>query len=211
MIEKPTLDLEKALWEQGFFYIAGIDEAGRGAWAGPVMAGAVILPIDLDLLNIMDGVRDSKQMTPLERDRMAAIIMDQALCWSVGSADHQEIDQFGILPATRLAMERAIMDLSVKPQYLLLDYVWLPRQMTPQQSMPKGDIHSLSIASASILAKVFRDRWMTTEASEKYPVYGFDQHKGYGTQLHQSRLEEFGPCEIHRKTFHPILKDLTLF
>lgn len=211
MIEKPTLDLEKALWEQGFFYIAGIDEAGRGAWAGPVMAGAVILPIDLDLLNIMDGVRDSKQMTPLERDRMAAIIMDQALCWSVGSADHQEIDQLGILPATRLAMERAIMDLSVKPQYLLLDYVWLPRQMTPQQSMPKGDIHSLSIASASILAKVFRDRWMTTEASEKYPVYGFDQHKGYGTQLHQSRLEEFGPCEIHRKTFHPILKDLTLF
>ena len=211
MIEKPSLDHEKALWEQGFFYIAGVDEAGRGAWAGPVTAGAVVLPVDEMLLKIMDGVRDSKQMMAAEREEMARVVVDHALCWAVGSADNLEIDRIGILPATRLAMERAISSLSVQPQYLLLDYIFLPHLMMPQKSMPKGDVHSLSIAAASILAKVSRDHWMSTTAAADYPGYGFEQHKGYGTQLHQTRLLEFGPCPIHRKSFKPISEDLTLF
>ncbi len=211
MIEKPSLNIEKALWEQGFFYIAGIDEAGRGAWAGPVTAGAAILPVDDELLIFLDGVRDSKQMTSAEREQMALLIMESAVCWAVGSADNHEIDRIGILPATRLAMERAISGLSVTPDYLLIDYVFLPRVMLPQKSMPKGDIHSLSIAAASILAKGSRDRWMTEVAAVDFPQYGFEKHKGYGTQLHQDCLATFGPCALHRQSFKPVGGERTLF
>ncbi len=211
MIEKPTLQYEKALWEQGFFYIAGIDEAGRGAWAGPVTAGAAILPVEDHLLNLLDGVRDSKQMTAAEREQMAQVITANAVCWAVGAADNLEIDRIGILPATRLAMERAIEGLSVHPDFLLTDYVFLPRVMLPQKPLPKGDVHSLSIASASVLAKVTRDRWMSEVAAVNFPQYGFEKHKGYGTQLHQDSLATYGPCAIHRQSFKPVGGELRLF
>ncbi|HNY93822.1 MAG TPA: ribonuclease HII, partial [Flexilinea sp.] len=184
MKKNPTLDYEKALWEQGFFYVAGIDEAGRGAWAGPVMAGAVIFPVDENLPVILDGVRDSKQMTPETREEKFRIITDYAIGWAVGSASNWEIDSMGILPATRLAMDRAIAQLQPLPQYLLIDYVRLFRQMMPQKSIIKGDECSYSIAAASILAKVCRDHWMVEHCAEEFPQYGFEHHKGYGTQFH---------------------------
>jgi len=211
MKKNPTLDYEKALWEQGFFYVAGIDEAGRGAWAGPVMAGAVIFPVDENLPVIFDGVRDSKQMTPETREEKFQVIIDYAIGWAVGSASNWEIDSMGILPATRLAMDRAIAQLQPLPQYLLIDYVQLFRQMMPQKSIIKGDECSYSIAAASILAKVCRDHWMVENCAEEFPQYGFEHHKGYGTQFHQEALEKYGPCKYHRKSFHPIASELKLF
>ena len=198
------MTFEKALWERGFFSIAGVDEAGRGAWAGPVAAGAVILPTDPNLLRVLDGAMDSKMMTPKERAELEPRIRSAAAACGVGMADNDEIDRIGILPATRLAMARAIAALSVSPDYLLIDYVQLPEQKIPQQSIKHGDALSLSIACGSILAKVSRDRWMREFAASEYPTYGFEKHKGYGTKMHQDALYQDGPCPIHRKTFRPI-------
>lgn len=211
MKEDPTLEFERALWELGSFFVAGIDEAGRGAWAGPVMAGAVILPVDKTLCEVLKGVRDSKMMTPRERDEMFDLINQTALTWAVGEASHQEIDRMGILNATKLAMKRAINGLSVEPAHLLIDYVRLQDVTIPQTGIKHGDAISLSIACASIMAKVTRDRWMTEVADPHYPEYGFGQHKGYGTKQHSDALELYGPCPLHRMTFRPIAKDLTLF
>ena len=138
------MTFEKALWERGFFSIAGVDEAGRGAWAGPVAAGAVILPTDPNLLRVLDGAMDSKMMTPKERAELEPRIRSAAAACGVGMADNDEIDRIGILPATRLAMARAIAALSVSPDYLLIDYVQLPEQKIPQQSIKHGDALSLS-------------------------------------------------------------------
>ncbi len=203
MVVDPTIEFEKSLWKQGFQLVAGIDEAGRGAWAGPVMAGAAILPVDYLIGIALHGVRDSKMLSPAQREKMAEIIKAHALSWAVGSADNLEIDQIGILPATKLAMRRALEALSVIPDYLLIDFVHLPEIAIPQLSIVKGDAKSLSIASASILAKTTRDKWMTENAAVSYPHYGFEKHKGYGTKLHRDRIAEWGPCEIHRLTFKP--------
>ena len=206
----PSLEFEEALWKQGLLLVAGIDEAGRGTWAGPVMAGAVILPADPGILTRLAGVRDSKLMTPAERDSMYDVITREASFWAVGTADNREVDSIGILNATRLAMKRALDGLGTVPQHLLIDYVRLHDVPIPQQGIKHGDMLSLSIACASVLAKVTRDRFMTAAAAE-FPQYGFEKHKGYGTKQHQEALKQYGPCPLHRMSFHPLKEDLTLF
>ena len=207
----PTLEFETALWDQGILSVAGIDEAGRGAWAGPVTAGAVILPANTGILEKLNGVRDSKLMTPAEREAMFGIIQDNAAAWAVGEADAEEIDRIGILNATKNAMKRAITGLGTAPEHLLIDYVRLHDVTIPQTGIKHGDMLSLSIACASVLAKVSRDRYMTNTAAELYPQYGFAQHKGYGTGLHQEALAQYGPCPIHRRSFRPLAQDIRLF
>lgn len=207
----PTLEYEEALWKQGFFLVAGIDEAGRGCWAGPVTAGALILPADAAMLTVLKGARDSKMMTPDERERMFAVITGHALTWAVGEADNTEIDRVGILNATKNAMKRAIAALNPQPVRLLIDYVRLHDVTIPQTGIKHGDAVSLSIACASILAKVTRDRLMCETAARLYPQYGFERHKGYGTKLHREALEQYGPCPLHRLSFKPLADDLRLF
>jgi ribonuclease HII len=194
----PTLEFEKNLWKAGFNCIAGMDEAGRGAWAGPVCAAAVILPPDPSLTQTLEKVRDSKLMTPLARETWAPRIKATALAWSVGFASAQEIDALGILPATKLAATRALQTL--QPDYLLTDYLIFPNLELPQTALVKGDRLSLSVAAASVLAKTARDSLMGG-MDRQYPAYGFARHKGYGTRLHQAAIHRFGLCKIHRKSF----------
>lgn len=201
--QTPTFQFEQAFWQYGLLHVAGVDEAGRGCWAGPVTAGAVIFPADEVIAEQLDGVRDSKQMTHKKRESLLPVIQKQALAWSVGWASNIEIDAYGIVPATRLAMNRAIHSLKVPPQALVIDAVRLPVIDLPQRSMKFGDALSWSIAAASICAKVYRDRWMA-QAEERYPGYGFARHKGYGTRQHQQALKTIGPCELHRFTFRPL-------
>jgi ribonuclease HII len=198
------LYLEKKFWHKGQL-VAGLDEAGRGAWAGPVAAGAVILPPSDRIKAALNGVRDSKQMTPLARERWADQIKQQSLSWSVGFASAQEIDRIGILPATRLASVRALEGLSLAPAHLLHDHLkWEDCPLT-HTSLVRGESESLSIAAASVLAKTARDAWMR-ELDEKFPGYGFARHKGYGTRLHQKAIAQFGLCAEHRKSFR-IMKE----
>jgi ribonuclease HII len=199
----PDLQFEQALWRQGVSFVAGFDEAGRGAWAGPVVAGAVILPSEISICEKLKGVRDSKQLSPEQRSELAPLIRESALAWGVGESSAAEIDALGILPATRLAMMRALQALTTCSQHLLIDALFLPDVDIPQTALIKGDQRSLSIAAASILAKTSRDAWMVS-SERQYPQYGFAQHKGYGTALHQQRLAEHGASPIHRFTFAPI-------
>jgi ribonuclease HII len=197
----PDLSFELPIWALASS-TAGLDEAGRGAWAGPVVAAAVMLPMDEHVLKRLKGVRDSKQVTHDERTRLAEIIRGEAI-WGVGFAANGEIDAIGILPATRLAMSRALVALTRQPNVLLLDALFLPDVAIPQIELIKGDQRCLSIAAGSILAKTARDAWMAT-AADDYPEYGFDRHKGYGTREHLEALARYGVCEIHRTTFRPI-------
>lgn len=199
----PNLIFESALWQAGCGQVAGLDEAGRGAWAGPVAAAAVILPQNPALEQKLAGVRDSKQLSAQQRSALAPLIKESALGWAVGYADAAEIDRYGILSCTRLAMQRALLGLAQKPAHLLIDALFLPENTLPQTSLLKGDQRSLSIAAASILAKTSRDAWMWA-CDPLYPQYAFGRHKGYGTALHQQMLARFGPCEIHRQSFEPI-------
>ncbi len=162
----PNISFELNLWDEGINLIAGIDEAGRGAWAGPVYAAAVIFPKDQNLQLLLTGIDDLKKLTPHKRDECAIQIKKAALAWQVGSASSVEIDQLGIVPATKLAMKRAVFGLSFYPQHLLIDFLTLPELLIPQTSMVKGDARSLSIASASILAKTSRDAEMVSLAKE---------------------------------------------
>lgn len=198
----PDLVFELELWNDGIQYIAGLDEAGRGALAGPVAAGAVILPNDKALLaSTLSGARDSKQMTPLERESLAPRIREVALAWAVGFATPQEIDLQGIVWATRLAAHRALYQFTLTPQYLLTDFrLELPQIHIPQKSLVKGDARCLSIACASILAKTERDALMR-ELETQYPGYGLGRNKGYGTQAHRSALKRLGLSDVHRRTF----------
>jgi ribonuclease HII len=198
----PDTFFETVLWQSGLNYIAGLDEAGRGALAGPVVVGAVILPNDQTLLSsTLSGARDSKQMTPRQRERLAIKIKEIALNWSVGFADAHEIDLQGIVRATRLAAIRALHQFSLSPQYLLTDFrLELPQLDISQTSLVKGDALCLSIACASILAKTERDAQMQ-KLDIKYPGYGLGKHKGYGTQAHRSALKRLGYSSIHRKSF----------
>ena len=201
MISNPDLTYESNLWSC-YRYIAGLDEAGRGALAGPVAVGAVILPSrDPLLLRTLEGVRDSKQMTPFERESLAPRIQEAALSWSVGFSSAEEIDALGIVPATRLAALRALQDLSFFPQYLLTDFrLELPQLDIPQTSLVKGDALCLSIAAASVLAKTTRDAFML-DMDSQYQGYGLGKHKGYGTQSHRLAMRRLGLSPIHRKTF----------
>ncbi|MDF0667958.1 MAG: ribonuclease HII [Nitrospira sp.] len=183
----------------GYRRIAGIDEAGRGPLAGPVVAAAVVLPIRCRL----SGVDDSKQLSEGRRDRLYAAILEQAVGMGIGSADAGEIDRLNILEATRLAMRRAIDQLAPPPDYLLIDAVTLPGVRISVRPIIKGDSLSLSIAAASIIAKVTRDRLMA-KYHDMFPEYDFLSHKGYGTTGHLQRLARHGPCSIHRRTFTPV-------
>ncbi len=200
---RPTLAVEFGLWQQGLSRIAGLDEAGRGAWAGPVAAGAVILSPAADLVERLKGVRDSKQMTACQRTFWAERIRAVAMAWGVGFASCTEIDEMGIVPATRLAMQRALQQLEIPPEHLLIDALRLPAVDLPQQAVIKGDTHILSIAAASVLAKTERDARMARLDGE-YPGYAFARHKGYGTAAHRAALESLGPCAEHRRSFSPV-------
>ena len=204
---RPDISFELNLWDQGINFIAGIDEAGRGAWAGPVYAAAIIFPSDHNLLFNLPGIDDSKKLTPQKRSECAIRIKQIALAWQTGSASSVEIDQLGILPATRLAMKRAVLGLPNLPQHLLIDFLTLPEVMIPQTPLVKGDARSLSIASASILAKTSRDDEMVL-LTKDHPGYGFAQHKGYGTSHHQKMISLHGPTPIHRMTFKPLIKSI---
>ena len=198
--DSPDLNFERALWSQGVQYVAGIDEAGRGALAGPVAAGVVILPARQDLPAQLSGVRDSKQMTPDQRAEWARNLRLIALAWGVGLASASEIDALGIVPATRLAAQRALRQLSIQPEHLLLDFLQLPQVSLPQTSLVKGDERSLSIAAASILAKTSRDA-LLCDFERQYPGYGFASHKGYGTVAHRQAMQRLGLSPIHRRSF----------
>lgn len=205
----PDLRYEHLFLDDGLTIIAGLDEAGRGAWAGPVAAGAVILPLDrVDLPAALEGVRDSKLCTARERERLDGMVREVAEGVGVGMASVEEIDAMGIAPATRLAMRRALEALPLAPQALLIDYVRLREVKLPQRSITKGDQQSYSIAAASIVAKVARDRLMA-ELDAEYPGYSLAAHKGYGTRRHQAALDELGPCSLHRRSFSPIRQRLT--
>lgn len=203
------LTLETAVSQQhNFTHIAGIDEAGRGALAGPVVAAAVILPLNDQIETLLDGVNDSKQLTAKRRETLFDLICQHALAYGIGKQPASVIDEIGILPANRLAMGTAVTQLSPAPQFLLIDgRIRLPQLNIPQKSIVRGDSQSLSIAAASILAKVTRDRIMC-ELDRQFPLYGFAQHKGYGTQQHRDALVQHGPCAQHRHSFAPIRRPL---
>ncbi|MBR0522300.1 MAG: ribonuclease HII, partial [Firmicutes bacterium] len=190
------LRYERELWASGCRYIAGVDEVGRGPLAGPVVTAAVILPEDFDLL----GVDDSKKLTPKKRDELFEKIKEAAVCWAVGRREPGRIDEINILNATKEAMLDAVNGLSVRPDHVLIDAVKLPSLDIPQTSLIHGDALSVSIAAASILAKVTRDREME-EMARVWPGYSFEKNKGYGTKAHYEGLKALGPCPIHRKTF----------
>ncbi len=202
----PHLNFERALWEQDIFYVAGIDEAGRGALAGPVTAAAVILPRQKSVLSQLSEVQDSKMLSPSERESMRALIETKSITWGVGFASNIKIDQISIISATRLAIERALKNLTQDPEHLLVDYLVLSELNIPQTRLVKGDARSLSIAAASILAKTHRDQWMISNANE-FPAYDFVSNKGYGTEAHRQAIIKHGPCSLHRMTFAP-LKEL---
>lgn len=196
----PSFQFEEKLRKEGHCVLAGIDEAGRGPLAGPVVAAACILPHGLSF----SGVNDSKKLKPSERERLFEEITSHPdVIWASGLMDHDVIDQVNIYQATILAMIQAADGLKLKPDYLLVDGLKLPHPVIPCQKIIKGDELSHSIASASIIAKVIRDRLME-KYDKDYPEYGFSRHKGYGTRAHILALKEFGPSPIHRKTFGPV-------
>ena len=213
----PTLEEEVALLSQGYSFIAGVDEAGRGSLAGPVVAAAVILPLGIpfrfdpdECLACFEGVRDSKQLTARERDRLFEVIMQHAVAVGVGIGSVEMIDERNILQATKYAMRDALAQLAIPPQALLLDAIHLPDIDILQRSIIKGDALCLSIAAASIIAKVTRDRMMI-QLHEHFPAYGFAQHKGYGTEYHLVALREHGATPHHRRSFAPVREIFGLF
>ena len=201
-LQIPSFAEEKRLEAQGYQLIAGIDEAGRGALAGPVVAAATILPCHIDT-PWLSQVRDSKQLKPAKRELLFHHIHEIAISIGIGVVPHEVIDSQGIIKATRLAMKLAIDQLSPPPQSLLIDYMLLPEVPLPQWGIKNGDSLCFSIACASIIAKVARDQLMT-EFDRVYPGYGLAQHKGYGTKEHISCLHRLGPSSIHRQSFRPV-------
>ena len=202
----PNLHFEQELWDSGIDIVAGIDEAGRGALAGPVAAGVVILSKKKDLSKTLHGVQDSKQLTAKARAEWLVVIEDNALSCQVGFASAAEVDEIGIMPATRLAATRALAKTTPAPQHLLIDWISIPEAKLPETSLAKGDARSLSIACASIAAKVRRDAYLI-ELDDVYPGYGFARHKGYGTAKHLAAINELGPCAVHRQSFSPFHDD----
>lgn len=195
---KVMLQNEQTIWANGLTLIAGIDEVGRGPLAGPVVAAAVVLPEDFTIL----GINDSKQLTSEKREELFTEIQKHALGIGIGVKDHTIIDDVNIYQATKLAMLEAVQHLPQVPDYLLIDAMKLPTTI-PQESLIKGDSKSLSIAAASIVAKVTRDRIMS-EYDQLYPGYGFAQNSGYGTKIHLAGIEKIGVCPIHRHSFAPV-------
>lgn len=196
MSEKNMWQIEQSYYDQGIALICGVDEAGRGPLAGPVCAAAVILPANIDI----PGLDDSKKLTDKRRRELMPVIKEKAIAYGIAFADHHEIDEINILQATFLAMERAIAQLSVRPELALIDGNRQKDFGIPVQTVVHGDSLSASIAAASVLAKVTRDDYMLEMASQ-YPQYAFDVHKGYGTKAHYAAITALGACPIHRMTF----------
>ncbi|MFA5072916.1 MAG: ribonuclease HII [Nitrospirota bacterium] len=197
--ECDSLYFERSARKDGYTCIAGLDEAGRGPLAGPVVAAAVVLPHGL----LIPGVTDSKLVQEPERETLFELIQSQAVCFGIGIVDERTIDEINIYQATIVAMEQALQQLDPQPDYLLLDAITLPRISLPQKPLIKGHLRSHSIGAASILAKVTRDRLMA-ELHEKFPLYNFHKHKGYATKEHLTLLQKHGPCDAHRKRFGPV-------
>ncbi len=200
--QKPSFAEEKILKAQGYRLIAGVDEVGRGSLAGPVVAAAVILPVNINV-PWLSQVRDSKLLSPARRELLFPHIRKVAISIGIGMIRHEVIDAQGIVKATHLAMKQAIEQLSPPPEYLLIDYLLLPEISLPQKGIINGDYLCFSIACASIMAKVTRDRLMI-KLNDIYPGYGLAQHKGYFTEEHLSCLCRLGPSPIHRQSFHPV-------
>ena len=190
------LEYEQLYNSQGYKAVCGVDEAGRGPLAGPVFAAAVILPEGLEI----EGVTDSKKLSEKKREQLFDVICEKALAYSIASASVEEIEELNILRADMLAMKRAVEGLKVKADFAMIDGNKTPQLDIPCVAIVKGDAKSESIAAASILAKVSRDRLML-EMAKKYPAYNFEKHKGYGTKLHYEMIEQYGISPIHRKTF----------
>ncbi len=193
-----NLEIERALWLQGIEHIAGVDEAGRGPLAGPVVAAAVIFSKEF----IIEGVDDSKKCTAKQREELFALIMEQAVSVGIGIVDHEVIDRINILQATIFAMRKSVENLNIQPDYTLFDGNSFNHETLKFQNIIGGDAKSFTIAAASIIAKVTRDRLMC-ELDIRFPQYGFARHKGYGTRQHIEAIREHGLCEIHRRSFHP--------
>ncbi len=201
----PNFIAERKFQRQGHLRVAGLDEVGRGAWAGPLVAGAVILPEPTRALRkCLATVDDSKLLRPEPREECAVVIREHALACGIGVVSVVEIDAFGMSVATQQAMHRALTALRVQPQALLIDAFLLRASALPQRAIIHGDSYSFSVAAASIIAKVTRDAIMR-ELAEQYPQYHFDSNKGYGTPAHQSALKQFGPLPLHRHSFSPIM------
>ena len=201
----PNLSIEKKLWAQGYHFIAGVDEVGRGAWAGPVVAAAVVFPQNVE---IPQGLRDSKLLTPKKREELNEKIKEIALSCAVGECRSPIIEKKGIAVAAQMAMRQALKKLSPEPDFSLVDYFTLKYiKKSSQKAVKKGDLRCVSIAAASIVAKVFRDNLMRELDNDKeFEVYQFGKHKGYGTKLHQEAIRRFGVSRVHRVSFVP--KDL---
>lgn len=197
--ETDMLAFERMAYESGYMRVAGIDEAGRGPLAGPVVAAAVVLPNGL----LIPGVKDSKEVPEQERERLYEIIIKKALACGIGVVDEKTIDEVNIYQATIMAMEKALAAVSPVPEYLLVDAMSLSRIPIPQKAVIKGDRLSHSIAAASILAKTARDRMMR-ELHQRFPEYNFHRHKGYATREHVELLKKYGPCPAHRRSFQPV-------
>ena len=191
------MEIERAIWLQGVQRIAGVDEAGRGPLAGPVVAAAVMFPKEY----LLDGVNDSKKCTPKQREELFTLIMEQAMSVGIGIVDHEVIDRINILHATHLAMRKSMEQMNLQPEYALIDGNSFHHDSLRFQNIIGGDATSFTIAAASIIAKVTRDRLMC-ELDARYPQYGFARHKGYGTRQHIEAIRLHGLCEIHRKSFH---------
>ena len=202
MISTPTLDSERELRAQGYQFIAGIDEVGRGSIAGPVVAGAVVLPWH-DNLPWLSRVRDSKQLTARQRENLFGLIREAGIPMAVGMVPNTLIDQIGIVKATQMAMGIAVAQLSCSPDFLLIDALSLPDIPLAQRGLVRGDQKCLSIACASIVAKVTRDRHLV-QLDHSHPGYGLARHKGYPTKQHVSSLQRLGACAIHRRSFAPV-------
>lgn len=199
--EKNSIDklfYEREMTQLGAQYIAGVDEVGRGPFAGPVVCAAVILP--LEKTNLIEGIDDSKKLKEGERERLAELIRERAIAYKICEVDNKTIDRINILQATKLCMKQAVEGLAVEPDVVFVDGNFKIDISFPQQTLIKGDALSYSIGAASILAKVYRDRLMC-EFDKIYPQYGFAKHKGYGTKMHRDAIREYGLCEIHRRTF----------
>ena len=196
MEEINWLEFENAAYDKGYKLVCGVDEAGRGPLAGPVCAAAVILPKG----TVIDGVNDSKKLTEKKREKLFDVITEKALAYSIAYASVEEIEQINILNAAMLAMKRAVEGLKIAPDYALIDGNKTPEISIDCEAIVKGDALSASVAAASILAKVSRDRLML-EYAEKYPQYGFEKHKGYGTKLHTDAILQYGETPIHRPSF----------
>lgn len=186
----------------GYGTVAGLDEVGRGSIAGPVVAAAIVLPEKLDAL-WLGYIRDSKKLTPLRREKIFTEAEKSNIDYGIGIVSHADVDVLGIVEATKKAMVQAISNLTMHPDFLLIDAIPLPESMVPYKAIIKGDEKCISIAAASIIAKVARDRIMLGEAN-RFPEYGFEKHKGYLTALHRKNLNRYGACEIHRMSFYPL-------